>query len=286
MMIFLIILFSQSIIEVKTTVDKQEITVGDYIKYQVEIKLTEGIKIELPKVKKLGNFEVIDKQEEKEENSINFIYTLTTFKTGADTIPSLSFKYIDKEKNECTAETEPVVIKIKSVLTKGIQDVKDINSPVSIPQNLTGIIIGIILFCILVGIGYWIIQKKKRFSKLLSINKKPCHIIAYEKLKSLQFKNGNIKEYYIELSDIIRKYIEERYAINAPTETTFELYRKLRAAKVEYAKIELINDFLSKCDLVKFAKYIPSIESAEKDKEFAKDIIDKTKIAEFNDKNN
>lgn len=274
-MILFLFLIAQLLIEMKTTVDKKEITVGDHIKYQIELRPKEEVRIELPKVEKMGNFEVLDKQEQKGKNQTKFIYTITTFKTGEDTIPSIAIKYISGDTGEVT--TDPIVINVKSVLPPNIQDIKDIKSPVSIPRNLLPFIIGI-LFCIAAAIGYWRFYKKRiRVHPAQPVPVKPPHELAYERLGLLKLENGKIKEYYIELSDIIRRYIEGRYEIGAPTQTTFELYREMRRVKIRYGDIEMIKEFLNACDMVKFAKHIPVPEAIERDTKTAKEIVDKTK---------
>lgn len=266
-----------SIVEMEATVDKKEITVGDPIKYQVELKLGEGVEIELPQIDKMGNFEVLDKQETKKGELLTIVYTITAFKAGQDTIPEVPIKCIDVNGDTIEVTTSSIAINIKSVLPTNLQDIKDIKSPVSIPRNVLLLIIGIILICVIGGVLYFYYRKRlaKRSTQVLLT--KPPHEIAYERLEVLKLEDGKIKEYYIEISDIIRRYIEGRYEISAPTQTTFELYREMRRVKVELRTIELIRNFLNNCDIVKFAKYIPPIETIEEDVDAARNIIDRTK---------
>ena len=84
---------------------------------------------------------------------------------------------------------------------------------------------------------------------------------------------GMIKEYYIRLSDIIRKYIEERFGISALDRTTWELYQEMREKKVQRQSADKIRDFLEDCDMVKFAKYIPSQKETEDARNQAAEII-------------
>jgi hypothetical protein len=280
-MVLLAFLFLQPIVELKTTVDREEITIGDPVKYQVEIEMKELATLETPDIKVMGNFEVLDKHEEREGDKVKLTYTITTFAAGNDTIPGFKLKGLDKEGNEWEATAQEMVIKVKSVLPAGMEDIKDIKSPVSIPRKLAPILLGVLIFCVVAGIVWWLVwRRRRRLRGAGEVCLRPAYEIAYERLKLLALENGNIKEYYVQLSDIIRRYVEARYTIGACTETTFELYRELRSERVEYDKVEIIKDFLAACDLVKFAKHIPPVESVDEDKERAKGIVDKTKNLE------
>ncbi|MGC9070812.1 MAG: hypothetical protein ACP5IO_05840 [Elusimicrobiales bacterium] len=101
---------------------------------------------------------------------------------------------------------------------------------------------------------------------------------AMDSMRDLISKNlveqNRIKEFYFELSDIIRKYIEEEFNVCATQMTSNELVRKL---KNEFS-VEIIiklKEFLEISDLVKFAKYIPEIERINKNIQEANDIIKK-----------
>ena len=69
---------------------------------------------------------------------------------------------------------------------------------------------------------------------------------------------GAVDGWYVELSDIVRRYIEERFALRAPELTTEEfLLEAGRSADLKRAHRELLSDFLARCDRVKFARYSP-----------------------------
>jgi hypothetical protein len=110
---------------------------------------------------------------------------------------------------------------------------------------------------------------------------RPPDEVAYERLEKLQamnlLKEGKIKEYYVIISEIIRKYLEARYKITVLDKTTYELYCEMRRVSVDKKHISLIKEFLEECDLVKFAKYSPDEATISKDYETARRIIDITK---------
>ncbi|MDD2890270.1 MAG: BatD family protein [bacterium] len=300
MITLLFILISS--VNVNTTVDKNEIFVGDRIKYQIDIQKKQSIKLDTTGLPKIGypikvticpvdtdtfstkiissNFEIIDRKISEDKKSVKIIFTLTSFKAGNDTIPELTIKYKDNTGNKSEFVTKVIPVNVKSILPANIQDIKDIKPPESIPRNW-GMILLILLIIGILGTAGWILYKKRRReTETAEISSRPPYDLAVERLNSLKLDKNNIKKYYIELSDIIRQYIEGIYNISAPTETTFELYRELRKIKIKYEIIEYIKSFLDNCDMVKFAKYVPSMEIIEKNYLDAKEILSRTKPEE------
>ncbi len=140
------------------------------------------------------------------------------------------------------------------------QDIRDIRPPVEMPVSLLFwlIIVGtVVLFLLGFMLLAALFQRGRKTDKVM--NRTPWQA-ANDRLDMLQAKQypekGMIKEYYTELSDILRRYIEERFALNAPEMTTEEFLGSLRMSSAlnDDEKMRL-SRFLSGCDLVKFAKH-------------------------------
>ena len=131
-------------------------------------------------------------------------------------------------------------------------------------------------------------MKKKTESSF--IPREAADKIAYQALERLKAKDlprfGKIKEYYIELSDIVRRYMENRFSFRAPEMTTEEFLYFLRESdRLKGAHKNLLKQFLNHCDLVKFAKYGPTGQEIDGSFNFAKKLVDETKdIAEQTEK--
>lgn len=87
--------------------------------------------------------------------------------------------------------------------------------------------------------------------------------IAYARLRDLDARQlpqqGDFQTYYIELSDILRHYIEERFNLHAPEQTTPEfLAEAANAGALSEDHQKLLGQFLRHCDRVKFARYQPT----------------------------
>jgi hypothetical protein len=87
---------------------------------------------------------------------------------------------------------------------------------------------------------------------------------------------GEYKRHYALVADALRRYIERRYGIEAMERTTWEIVVSMRQAPLERPTVATFEAFLSGCDLVKFAKYIPPPEEMEKVVGRAKAIVSAT----------
>jgi len=89
---------------------------------------------------------------------------------------------------------------------------------------------------------------------------------AISKLQKKELPNREqFEQYYVELTNIIRTYIEEQYLLKAPEKTTEEfLFDVRRHPTFIPSTQEYLSTFLSYADLVKFARLNPLIEECSK----------------------
>ncbi len=276
------------LITVKAGVDKATAAIGDKIKYTIFIEKDKDIEIE-PFVfgQNLGNFAIKDfgsiRSAFFNKEKISQWYILDTYITGKTTIPKVTVKYKRKnDKDWSQIEAGEVPIEVKSILddAPNIQ-MRDIKDPVALPSRINKyFVLACLLLLVISGLsaGYFLKKNKKGDT----IPKKPAHEIAYEQLEALRIKDyigkGLIKEYYTEVSDIIRHYLENRFRLKAPEMTTEEFLVSAKdAAELISEHKNLLKEFLLCCDLVKFAKYAPALDEVNSIFDSAKHFIDQTK---------
>jgi hypothetical protein len=106
--------------------------------------------------------------------------------------------------------------------------------------------------------------------------------VALEALRKLResdlLATGQIKAFYIELSEIVRRYIEGRYFVPALELTTGELMDDLKQVTLEPDARDMLRDLLELSDLVKFAKYAPASEEHERAPQLAESFVETTKL--------
>ena len=163
------------------------------------------------------------------------------------------------------------------------EDLRDIKPPVDLPADyfLWFVLLGILAIG---GIAFWVrflILRSKQPRKIF-VPVKSSWEIALERLNTLQQQNlpqkGQTKEYYSQLSDITRRYMEDRFHIRAPEMTTQEFLWSLNNAR-ELTDLHksLLKDFLNSCDLVKFAQYGPTLNEMDESFRFALKLVEETK---------
>lgn len=108
----------------------------------------------------------------------------------------------------------------------------------------------------------------------------PIHIAALQRLAELEkqkaWTKGPIKAYYVELSMIMREYLEKRFQIPALESTTSETKQMLAHAAVPTELLQSIEKLLAQTDLVKYASHIPAPDAHLKALHHAQTIIEKT----------
>lgn len=162
-----------------------------------------------------------------------------------------------------------------------LNDIKDIKPPVYFPSDYLPLVM-IVVLCALAAAAFFVNNLiRKKIPEKPPIPKKTAYEIACESLEALKAKGlirlGKIKEYYVELSLIVRRYLENKFNIKAPEMTTEEFLDTAKQSdELSAGHKELLKIFLSHADMVKFAKYGPNVKEAEGSFLAAKTLIDET----------
>jgi hypothetical protein len=179
------------------------------------------------------------------------------------------------------------VITVQSVGLDEGGDIRAIRGPLGIPLGVIYVLPWILLLALLVGLGYWVWVKRRPVEpgprRLVVIPRFP-HEDAYEALDRLKASDlvgrGEIKEYHILASEIIRTYIEGRFGVGALEMTTGEVVGGLRGAGVPEDAVQTFGRFANRCDLVKFAKLWPAPDACWDSLEAARAFVDQTRPRE------
>lgn len=272
----------------KARADKKKITVGDRINLRIVVE--KDPKIELLQLNPFPASEIFEVKDYKKLKTRKrfgrelqeFKYVVTSYSVGPQAIAPLRILYKDISGNTAVALTDTISILVKSVL-KGetaAAEIKDIKLPLSIKSFLFFYILAAMTAA---GTYYYIRHKKKGKKEFFGTGEKEKlpHELAIEMLKKLEdmrlVEKGEIKQHYIILSEIMRRYIEGRYMMPAIERTTGEIYQEMRAKGIERKHCIAIKEFLERCDLVKFAKFIPEKKEAMQDMERSYEVVEITK---------
>ncbi len=157
-------------------------------------------------------------------------------------------------------------IEIQSVLTEKNPALRDLKKQAEIPEPTRWLLWGILALsvCVLCAIIWHFWRRRRRKPvPLTPAQKQDLLELAESDLRNLLARgfpeNGKEKQFYVLLSDIIKRILSAGYGIHTAEQTTSEIMEALNRNTVpgseEKKKIE---SFLLRCDVVKFAKYVPS----------------------------
>ncbi len=280
-------------VRVKTRVWPTKATLGAEIRLAVQIDRPQNFTIEPPspktdiapfEIKRVEPLSFIQRGARVEEN---IILIVTVFQMDEVTIPAIPIRYADSRGISGQIFTEPVSLKVVGVPRRitDKDDIRTIKGPLSLDTWAFWALIFAILAALLtifLVIKVILRRRKKKAIDLESL--KPPHERAVLELRRLQQKKlleaGNAKDFYSELSDILRRYLERRFQIEALEQTTFEILRTLKEKEFETAVIDKTKRVLEEADLVKFAKVVPPRSLADELGGEIEAIVQMTKLVE------
>ncbi|MGB0891909.1 MAG: hypothetical protein ACPGUU_06115 [Flavobacteriaceae bacterium] len=280
---------------VKAEIDTTNIRIGEQFKLKISVDEIQNVII--PKLQ-LKGLEIIDSSKvDTVKNSLVRKYILTGFDSGAFYIPQQQIFV----KNQAFL-TDSLLVNVATIAIDTTKVKKfPIKSIKSEPYTYDDFKIYVyLLLAALLIIGFWIywfvIRKQKQEEEQETYRALPPYEEAIYRLNELDEKllwqNNKVKEYYSELTEIVRGYIERELKVPALENTTDEVLEMLgdfkKAETIEASKETLnkLKELLREADLVKFAKSKPLAIEIEDDRKDAEDILNNLKpkpIIEEND---
>lgn len=206
---------------------------------------------------------------------------ITSWDSGSYYIPPIKFS--------ATSKSNALIINVLLLDIDANSELKDIKGPLDDNIGWSDIwpwllLTLIILLSIFTYKKYF--NKKKKTVVVKKNIQTPAHVLALNALKKLENKKlidkKDIKEYYSSISEIIRRYIENRFNFPALELTTYEILDIITANIKKEESISLKN-ILEISDLVKFAKKIPDQNENIKNLNLATDFVKKTKKETINE---
>lgn len=147
-------------------------------------------------------------------------------------------------------------------------DIRDVKPPVLLPGH-NGMWAVLVLLIFLGGLAWVLRNRLSPRCVTPPLPASPPWETAFQRLRALKdtgLSGGeDVKNFYTELSDILRRYMEGRFQIRAPEMTTEEFLSHLKAAPALNAQHKLsLQEFLACCDMVKFARFSSSLHEMER----------------------
>ena len=278
-----ILLLSNFAFAQTATLDSNTILIGQQINFTITNKVTstkiwptyneflvEGI--EIIKASKIDTTDGVITQE----------FVITAWDSGSYFIPPIAFSENSK--------TEALLLNVQTIILAEDAELKDIQQPIEEPIGWSDIwpwLLGILILSLLIFIVKKYILNKNKPSIII----KPKVIIAADisalkELNALEkakiWQEGNVKEYHSQLSEIIRRYTENRFQFIALELTTDEILQELKSILSD-DQLNNLSTLLQRADLAKFAKSKPIDTENMESMVLAKGFVNATKQTKGNE---
>jgi hypothetical protein len=156
-------------------------------------------------------------------------------------------------------------------------DIRGIKPPIVIPNYWIWLWVALAIIVVAAGaiIAYMLWRRKA--ARPPPIPYVPPHVRARQKLQEAMALIGQPRPFCILVSDTTRLYLEERFDFHAPERTTEEFLYELQASDLLLSdQKQSLGEFLSVCDMVKFARYEPGPSELQALHDSATRLIDET----------
>ena len=280
------ITFAQNPVEV--AIDTTNIRIGEQIQYQISVdNKSENVLFPKLVLDSLNRIEVVEELK-VDTTKTKFVkkYLLTSFDSGQYVIPGQQVLINSKKYLTDSLLINVATVKVDT-LKQNLFPIKSIkNQPVIFDDYKNYLWLGLALLALILGLVWYYFIRKKKEEKAIE-DRVPPYELAMQRLGELDGKqlwqNDKVKLYYIELTDIIRTYIERELNIPALESTTDELmetirdFNKIKTLDLPKETVQNLQKLLQEADLVKFAKHKPMSNEIEYHRVDTESIINELK---------
>jgi len=255
---------------VKATIDSTNILIGQQTKIHLEIAADKNQSIQVPMISdtlmtgvEVLNISKIDTADIGNGRvQMKYDYLITAFDSAVYLLPP--FKVITGTD---TAYSTELALKVSTLqvdtVSKQFYDIKGVRKPPFVLMDYLPGILLILLIIAIVAVVAYIVYRVINKKSLMPFKKEepyvPPHIRAIRRLDAIKleklWQTGKIKEYHSEITDTLRKYIEERFTIGAMEMTSGEILADIKKSNDADSVYDNLKQILILADFVKFAKY-------------------------------
>jgi hypothetical protein len=215
---------------------------------------------------------------------IQQIYTLEPTEAGRLRIEPISVTFTDRRPNgdgrTQSVATEPISVEITSIVgdkTPSLGELRPPAEPIGLPSHVALWLCGLLPVAVAVAAAAWWLSRRRHREKAVAaviLSPQQLANMELDKLVAFGLAERDIKQFYVELTSIVRRYIERTTGVHAPEQTTEEFLREISRTPSPPAPLPKgegslldecarLRDFLESADLVKFAAHQPRAEDID-----------------------
>lgn len=275
-------------VRLTVAVHPKSASLADELTLTVTLDAKEGVEVEKPLFgEDIGEFVIRDFYEAlpKTENGREITaqeFKLEPMTTGALRIDPITASFKNESNKHETIQSETLTVQIDSVLGEKVVDLADLK-PAAAPVHVPGSVRWLVALALAGGgvllagaILLWRRYRRLRGqAKLPSLSPKELAALELQKLMKSGLSETDLKLFYVELTAIVRRYIERTAGVHAPEQTTEEFLREISHHPAFTAtQRDRLANFLESADLVKFAGYQPMATAVDESVRRARVFVD------------
>ena len=285
-------------VQVEATVDETEVDIGEKVTYTVTVRYDPNLEVELPAVlSQFENWVLFDVGTWTEPKSIGTkvereIESVLDPGLGPVlVIPSTTIRYRRPSSDSWNeARTSEITVEIIDPSGGDEPEFREPLDAIPLPPappapgpDQTTLLLAIVGGTVLLFGTLWFFLLRKKRTRAVRVP--PAHEVALDELDRLAemglIGRGEVKPFYYRLTDILRRYIEIRFEIEAPKQTTEEFLHMMRGSDVLTPDHkQTLEEFLRAADLVKYARHEPEASEAGAALDIARHFVRQTSVTE------
>ena len=257
-------------------VSRDTILIGDQIEWTSEMQVPRGMSVRIdsmsgyvvPGVELIGDFVIDTVDRSRDFSRVQTRAVITSFDSGSYVLPPLVVYVYRGEEAVDTMRLPEVPLEVTTIpidtTTYEMYDIRpQFRYPVTFAEVMPWVAGGIVLVAIVIAV-WRLIARRRRNRPLFGkpAPQDPPHIVALRALDRIRgeklWQTGNQKQYYTEITDTLRVYIEKRFGVKTIERTSGEILVELSTKDIQPSDFESLKDLFGTADLVKFAKYTAS----------------------------
>lgn len=277
---------------VEASLDTVEIRVGEQVQLKVKCTAPKGQRVTFPtfqtgqeltpgvEVVKNGRTDTLTTTNGGRSVLFERRYTITSFDSALYSIPPFTLEVNGRK----VSSKGSIGLKVSTIPvdTVHVDQMRAPHGPVGMPFEWQWTTLGLSLLAWLLAAGaivMWIrLSNPKLITRRVVVHPPvPAHVTAVAGINRIKQGNADTKAYYMELTDTLRQYIQDRFGFSAKEMTTGEIVERLMQAN-DASALEELRSVLTMADLVKFAKLAPSRQDQDHNLMQALDYVQHTKV--------
>ena len=286
-------------VRVTVRLEPEAPVIGDPLTLEIEASAEPGVELLMPEFgEALDRFAIVDYAPSERVNDAGGAvarqrYTLHAARSGTHHIPPIRIEFVDHRPGRPPAPdgedayellTERIDFEIASVLPADAP--LDLRAPrgalaplaTPAPPLWPFLIVGLVVLGALApfGVRAWLAYRaRKRWRSAGEVARAALdELLAGPRPRD----PAEMDAFYVRLSGIVRRYIEDRFGLHSPERTTEEFLEEIVASsELRTAHHALLRGFLARADLVKFARHLPDADAVEESVRGAERFLDDTR---------